>query len=158
MKRFLNILCALAAFIAVHAQDTSRLNVKAGIQAPYTLDATIGYEMPVGNGNAIEIFGEAGNHWQTPVCHRFWKGHYWDGGFAYKKQVRQYKNGNLRLTGGVYVGSDKGNVFFGAELGLEYNYVFSNNWVFTVTEKNNFNFLHGDLFRNGLMVGVKIPM
>ena len=36
-------------------------------------------------------------------------------------------------------------------------YVFQNGWEFSLIQKNNVNFLHGDTFRNGLLVGVKIP-
>ena len=43
------------------------------------------------------------------------------------------------------------------EAGFEYSYVFQNGWEFSLIQKNNVNFLHGDTFRNGLLLGVKIP-
>lgn len=146
------------AILPSFADDTSRLSINAGIFAPYTLDATIGYEKPVGFGQSIAIFGEAGNHWQTPICHKFWKKYFWDGGLEYKYRVVRYKNGGLNLFGGAYCGAYVKECFFGFHIGIEYSYTFSNNWQFTVSEKNNFNFLHGDRFRNGLMIGVKIPL
>lgn len=81
MKKFLfTMVCALTALCA-SAQD-GKLTINAGFLFPSTLNATVGYEHPLSYGNAVEVFGELGNHWQTPVCHRFWKGYYWDGGLV----------------------------------------------------------------------------
>lgn len=148
----------VSAWSASFADESGRLDIKAGVFAPYTLEATIGYEMPIGFGHAIEIFGEAGTHWQTPVCHMFWKKYYWDGGAAYKHQLVRFKNGNFRIVGGAYCGAFQRNCFFGFEAGFEYNYTFANNWQLTLSQKNQFNFLNGDHFRNGVMIGVKIPL
>lgn len=156
-KSIISLLVALFGILPAMANEPDRLNVNVGIQVPYTLDATIGWERTVGSGHALEVFAEAGNHWQTPVCHMFWKKYYWDGGVAYKHKIKHFKNGSLRLVGGGYVGADRGRCFFGFQAGFEYNYVFPNEWVFTVSQKNNFNFLHGDSFRNGITLGVKIP-
>jgi len=35
--------------------------------------------------------------------------------------------------------------------------VFRSGLEFSVIQKNNVNFLHGDTFRNGLLLGIKIP-
>jgi hypothetical protein len=43
------------------------------------------------------------------------------------------------------------------EGGLEYNYVFPNRVQFSVIQKNQVSFFHGDTFRNGLLIGIKIP-
>ena len=125
---------------------------------PYTLNANIGYEYETENGHAYEVFGELGDHWQTPVCHNFWKGYYWDGGAVYKHQLKRLKNGSFRVFGGAHCGAEQTHFFFGIRAGFEYNYVFQNNWEFSVTQLNTVNFLKGDLFRNGLMVGIKIPL
>ena len=101
MKKFLIILCCAAACIGASAQG--KLAVNAGFMFPSTLNATVGYEHPLSYGNAVELYGEAGNHWQEKD---FWKGYYWE---------------------------------------------------FALIQKNNVNFLHGDTFRNGLLLGVKIP-
>lgn len=47
--------------------------------------------------------------------------------------------------------------FFGLEAGFEYSYVFRSGLEFSIIQKNNVNFLHGDTFRNGLLLGIKIP-
>lgn len=155
----LSLSLAAAAVLQVRADEPDRLCANVGVMAPYTLDATVEFEMPTKYGNAWTLFGEAGNRWQKPVCHMFWKGYYWDGGLGYKHRLRRYKNGSLKLFGQAYCGSNVRKVFIGFALGLEYNYTFPNNWQLTVTQKNNFNFLnHVDTFRNGLLVGIKVPI
>lgn len=160
MKRFLlSLLVVFSCLSPLMAESGDQhITVNAGIAAPYTLNATVGYEYELKNGNAVEIYGEAGNHWHTPVCHAFWDGYYWDGGGTYKYRIAKFKNGNFKLRGGVQFGSFVREFFVGAEIGFEYNYVFKNNWEFVAIQRNNFNFVHGDTFRNGIMIGVKIPL
>lgn len=160
MRKLLLLLGVIISFCsASYAGDgDSHITANVGIMAPYTLDATIGYEHPFGSSGAIEVYGEAGNHWQTPVCHRFWKGWFWDGGVLYKHKIARFKNGSLRTLGGVQTGLTQQKYFFGCELGFEYEYVFSNNWALSIRQKNTVNFLHGDVFRCGVMIGIKIPL
>lgn len=47
--------------------------------------------------------------------------------------------------------------FLGLEGGFEYSYVLRSGMEFSIIQKNNVNFLHGDTFRNGLLLGIKIP-
>lgn len=107
-------------------------------------------------GNAVEVFGEIGNHWKSGEG-QFWKGYYWDGGILYKHRLVRYKNGMLRFRFGPEFGATERKFFLGIEGGFEYNYVFQNGWEFSLIQKNNVNFIHGDTFRNGLLIGLKIP-
>lgn len=159
MKKLIILLIAIMPFIQAKAGDGDKhLSVNVGILAPYTLDATIGYEHPIDQSSALEVYGEAGNHWRTPVCCQFWKGYFWDGGVLYKHRIGRFKNSNLRILGGLQCGMYRHDFFFGTEIGFEYNYVFANSWEFSLRQKNTVNFLHGDVFRCGVMVGVKIPL
>ena len=88
MKKFLIILCCAAVAIGASAQG-GRLAVNTGFMFPSTLNAAIGYEHPLSYGNAVELYGEAGNHWQEKD---FWKGYYWDGGIVYKHRWREGLN------------------------------------------------------------------
>ena len=156
MKKFLfTMVCAMTT-ICAFAQD-GKLTINAGFLFPSTLNATIGYEHPLSYGIAVEVFAEMGDHWQTPVCHRFWKGYYWDGGWVYKHRLVRYKNGMLRFRFGPQFGATQRKFFLGIEGGFEYNYMFQNGWEFALIQKNNVNFIHGDTFRNGLLIGMKIP-
>ena len=153
MKKFLiTLFCAVVA-IGASAQE-GKLAVNAGFLFPSTLNATIGYERPLSYGNAVELYGEAGTHWQEKD---FWKSYYWDGGIVYKHRLVRYKNGMLRFRFGPQFGAVQKRFFIGLEGGFEYSYVFRNGWEFALIHKNNVNFLHGDTFRNGLLLGVKIP-
>jgi len=156
MKRHI---IAMLAFIAVSTSmfAQGKLTVNAGFQFPSSLNATVGYEHPLSYDNAVELYGEVGDHWQRPVCHRFWDGYWWDAGLVYKHRLARYKNGMLRFRLGPQFGAVGHDFFIGLEAGFEYSYVFLNGWEFSVIQKNNVNFLHGDTFRNGLLRGVKIP-
>ncbi len=158
MTKVIIFLMMAVVWMSSFADEPARISANVGVLAPYTLDATIGYERPVGYGHSLCLFGEAGNRWQTPACHMFWKKYYWDGGVEYKHRLVRYKNGSFRIFGGAYCGAYVREFFFGCQAGFEYNYTFANNWQLSVTQKNNFNFLHGDTFRNGLMIGLKIPI
>ena len=118
MKKVLFLLlCAVFTF-NVSAQD-KKLTLNAGFLFPNTLNATIGYEHPLSYGNAVELYGEAGNHWQQPTSSRFWKGYYWDAGLVYKHRLARYKNGMLRFRFGPQFGADKRKFFLGLEAGFE---------------------------------------
>ena len=82
MKKYLITLCC--AVVAIGASAQGKLAVNAGFLFPSTLNATIGYERPLSYGNAVELYGEAGTHWQEKD---FWKGYYWDGGIVYKHRL-----------------------------------------------------------------------
>ena len=100
MKKYLITLCC--AVVAIGASAQGKLAVNAGFLFPSTLNATIGYERPLSYGNAVELYGEAGTHWQEKD---FWKGYYWDGGIVYKHRLVRYKNGMLRFRFGPQFGA-----------------------------------------------------
>lgn len=155
MKKItLFLICAIASITA--SAQSNKLNIDAGFLFPSTLDATVGVEHNFAFGNALEVFGEIGNHWRTQPG-QFWKGYFWDGGILYKHRLHRYRNGSFRVRIGPVFGAVQKDFYFGIEGGFEYNYVFANGCEFSIIQKNNVNFLHGDLFRNGLLIGVKIP-
>ena len=157
MKKIVIILLCAVIAIGAHAQG-GKITANAGFLFPSTLNATLGYEHPLSYGNAVEVFGEVGTHMQKPLSQNLWKGYYWDGGIIYKMRLVRYKNAMLRFRFGPQFGAAQKEFFFGLEAGFEYAYVFRNGWEFAVTQKNNVNFLHGDTFRNGLLLGVKVPL
>lgn len=155
MKKLLFLLVCAVMTVGASAQiQDGKLTVNAGFQFPSTLNATVGYEHPLSYGNAVELYGEVGNHWQK---HDFWKKYFWDGGIVYKQRLARYKNGMLRFRFGSQFGAVEKKFFLGLEAGFEYCYVFRNGCEFVITQKNNVSFLHGDTFRNGLLLGMKIP-
>lgn len=159
MKRLLIIFIISFFIINMKADDASRLSVNAGVFVPYTLETTVAYEYATGYGDSWVAQLEAGTHWQTPICHMFWKKNFWGGGLGYRHRLVRLKNGSFRIGGDVNCGAFAQRVTVGFDILFEYNYTFSNNWQFSVSQKNAFNFLHHvDTFRNGLMIGLKIPL
>lgn len=136
----------------------------AGFLFQNTLNASLGYERELNYDNAFEIFGEAGDRWERdPECGKvcsksFWKNYYWNGGVVYKKSIVRWRNSTLRIDVGPVAGAYRGDYFFGAEGSFEYNYTFRSGLKLTLKQKNNVCFMHGDTFRNGLTIGVKIPL
>lgn len=163
MRKYLFLLFSLlSSAVALAGNGDDRITVQAGVLYHNTLNAAIGYEHELPYGKAFEIYGEAGNKWHSENGHvyrdTFWKDYYWDGGFLYKVPLRKFKNSMIRVHGGMQFGAHTGDYFFGGELGLEYNYNFANGMKFIVTQKNQVNFLHGDNFRNGLLIGLALPL
>ena len=159
MKRLLIIFITILFTYSAKADDYSRIGLNVGVFTPYTLDATLNYEHPFGYGHSFVGFLEGGTHWQTPVCHMFWKKMFWGGGLGYRHRMIRFKNGSFRIGGDATVGAWNQKITVGFDVLLEYNYTFSNNWQLCITQKNAFNFLHKvDTFRNGLMIGLKVPL
>lgn len=120
---------------------------------PSTLNATIGYEHPLSYGNAVELYGEAGTHWQERIS-----GKATIGTAASSTSTGWCAIRTVCCVSASGRSSARYRKFFiGLEGGFEYSYVFRNGWEFALIQKNNVNFLHGDTFRNGLLLGVKIP-
>ena len=85
MKKILfAIICAVASLTATAQENKIAVNV--GFLFPSTLNATVGYERSFTYGNAVELYGEIGNHWKSGEG-QFWKGYYWDGGIIYKHRL-----------------------------------------------------------------------
>ena len=155
-----SLLCVTSAFAG---NGDEYLTLNGGFLFNSTLNASLGYERELSYTDALELFGEAGNRWEKdPVCGKvcresFFKNYCWDGGIAYKKCLKRMKNSTFRLRIGPQMGAVKGQFFMAVECGFEYNVVFPNRVQLSVTQKNQIGFLHGDSFRNGLLVGLKFP-
>lgn len=159
MKRLLAIFMSILFAINIKADEPARFAVNAGVFAPYTIEANISYEHPSGYSNSLVAMLQGGTHWQTPVCHMFWKKNFWGGALGYRHRLIRLKNASFRVGGDVTCGAYMKCITVGFDVLFEYNYTFSNNWQVSLSQKNSFNFLHNvDTFRNGLMIGLKIPL
>ena len=63
MKKIL--LALICAVVTLGASAQGKLTVNAGFLFPSTLNATAGYEHSFTYGNAVEVFGEIGDHWKS---------------------------------------------------------------------------------------------
>ena len=164
MNKFCVVVVSLFYVTSAFAgQGDDYVCLNGGFLFNSTLNATIGFERELSYTDALEFYGEVGDRWEEdPVCGKvcresFFKNYYWDGGVAYKKCLKRFKNSTLRFRFGPQMGAVRGRFFMAVECGLEYNVVLSNRVQLSVTQKNQVGFLHGDSFRNGLLVGLKIP-
>lgn len=164
MKKLAFVIVSLLFVTTAFAgQGDEFFSLNGGFLFNSTLNATLGYERELSYSDAMEFYGEVGNRWEKdPVCGKvcresFFKNYYWDGGVAYKKCLKRMKNSMFRLRLGPQMGAVRGSFFMAVECGFEYNVVLPNRVQLSVIQKNQVSFLHGDTFRNGLLVGLKIP-
>ena len=162
MKKIIILFIVMFSCTSMKAGEKDQFfNINAGFLFPNTLNASVGYEMELKYGNAIELSGEVGNRWHKEdgkiYKDTFFDDYYWDGSLIYKKRLAKDKNSSFRLRIGMQFGAHTGDYMFGAEGGFEYNYTFDGGVQLSLIQKNQVNFLHGDTFKNGLLVGIKIP-
>lgn len=79
-------------------------------------------------------------------------------GIAYKPEISKGKNSLLRWKIGANIGANEDGFQAGIVGGLEYSYCFKNRLQLFAFQKNDFVFLSRDNFRNGLIVGLKLPL
>ena len=164
MRKMMMAALALWCAMTAKAGDGDKFfSLNGGFLFNSTLNATLGYERELSYADAVELFGEVGDRWhREPSCSSmsmdwFKKDFYWGGGVLYKRNLKRFKNATFRFRLGPECGAHTGDNFFAVEYGLEYNYVTANRLQLSVIQKNQVGFFHGDTFRNGLLIGLKIP-
>ena len=166
MKKAIFICMAFLASMASYAQSNSnRLSLGFGMLYENGLDTTLSYEHETKYHNAWEFFANGYLKWaECPSCQHvcpetFWH-HYnsYSFGAAYKPCVSRGRNhhGNLRLGGSV--GSDTDRFVGGIHLGYEHNYALRGGWTLFWQVKTNVMIKGEDLFRTGIVLGIKLPL
>lgn len=165
MKKLLTAL-ALAFATAVHAQTNSdRLSLGFGALYERGLDVTLSYEHETRYHNAWEYFVNAYIKWDDcPSCGHVCPESFWNNyrsygfGIAYKPCVSRGRNhyGNFRI--GTSAGSDTHRFLGGVHLGYEHNYVLRGGWRLYWQAKTDVMIKGEDLFRTGIVLGVKLPL
>ena len=166
MRKVLLLMAAaiLTAVPAMAGEKDVHLRIGAAYMYQNTINADVSLERELRYGDAVSVFFEAGNKMvKCPECGKyckdtFWDRYYWDGGALYKKCVKQWKNSMLRVNAGPNFGAYTGNFFMGFQINFEYDIYLYNRWAISITQKNQIGFFHGDTFRDGLMIGLKIPL
>lgn len=131
------------------------ITIQSGFLFPKTGNFQLGYEKGISYDASVELFGELGYKFKATSQH---KEYYWGGGLVYKQAIKRYKNAELRLGGEIHAGAATKEFYFGAGLGLEYSYTFRSGVQFFIHQKNQVNFLKNDTFKNGLTLGIKVPL
>jgi hypothetical protein len=167
MKKLLLSLVAILAMAstAFAGEQDKRLSVGVGLLYENGLDATVSYEKENSYHNAWEFFANGYTKWTDcescgHVCSEsFWKNYRtWSVGVAYKPCVVRGRNhyGNLRFGGSL--GSDMHNILGGIHAGYEHNYRLKSGWQLYWQVKTDLMIKGDDLFRTGIVLGVKLPL
>lgn len=167
MKKYiLSLMTGLCLALPSFAQSHSD-HITFGVGALYEkgFDATLSWEHETRYHNAWEYFLNGYLKWDKcescgHVCpDSFWKNYRtWSVGIAYKPSVNRGRNhhGNLRI--GVSAGSDTDRFLGGIHLGYEHNFALRKGWGLYIQGKCDLMLPEReDLFRTGIVIGVKIP-
>ena len=165
-KIILSMALAVITSLSSFAQSNSN-RISLGLGALYEkgFDATLSWEHETKYHNAWEYFINGYIKWnECQECHHvcpdsFWKNYRtWGVGAAYKPCVNRGRNnhGNVRL--GVSVGSDTDHFLGGSHVGYEHNYALRGGWMLYWQAKCDLIVPdRQDLFRTGIVIGVKLP-
>lgn len=166
MKRILMILVAVLTVSATAFAGDRDRRVSFGVGLLYEngLDATLSYERENAYHNAWEFFANGYLKWDKcascgHVCpDSFWKNYRsWSIGASYKPCVVRGRNhyGSFRFGGSL--GSDTHRFLGGVHAGYEHNYRLRGGWQVYWQVKSDLMIKGKDLFRTGIVLGVKLP-
>ena len=157
--------CVCIALNASAQQGSSRLSLGMGALYRNGVDVTLAYEHETNYRHAWEFFANGYLQWKEcascgHVCpESFWRNYRTYGfGVAYKPIVARGRNhyGNLRI--GASAGSDTKKFLAGLHFGYEHNYVLRSGWTLYWQAKGDVMIKGADLFRTGIVLGVKLPI
>ena len=164
MKKLMLLVAIMLTTATSFAQrNSNRVSVGVGFLYERGLDLTVAYEHETQYHNAWEYFANGYIKWDEcescgHVCpDSFWKNYRSYGfGVAYKPCVNRGRNhhGNLRL--GASAGSDTDRFLGGIHLGYEHNYAMRGGWKIFWQVKTDLMIKGEDLFRTGIVLGVKL--
>lgn len=152
--------------VKANASDGDKfVQVGTGLLYQRGWDVTIGLEQETRYHNAWEYFGNVYLKWEDcsscgHVCpESFWKSYRaWGVGAAYKPAVVRTRNSVGRIRLGASVGSDRDKFLGGVHVGYEQNYAMRSGLVLFWQVKSDLMINGKDLFRTGLVLGVKFPI
>ena len=166
MKSIMMAVALIATASTIKAQTNSdRISVGVGALYEQGFDMTLSNEHETKYHNAWEYFANGYIKWDEcqscgHVCpDSFWRNYRSYGfGIAYKPCVTRGRNhhGNLRI--GASGGSDTKDFLGGAHFGYEHNYTLPRGWKLYWQVKSDIMIKGEDLFRTGVVLGVKLPV
>jgi hypothetical protein len=167
MKKILLCVILLSLSFKSFAGDGDKfVSVAGGLMYRNTANALVSMEFEGMYHNAWEIYVDLTTAYKKCEINNtiFCKKTFWDYktvgvGGAYKPAFYRWKNANLRARVGADIGIDEGYSFYASvDLGLEFSYSFKNRMQLVIMQKNDFAFWTRDNFKNGFLIGLKIPI
>lgn len=166
-KRLLVIMALFSLAFSVRAGEGDLLlNGYVGLAYRNTANAVLAAEWENKYHNSWMVYLDFATNYawceidQTYFCSEtFWDYKTLGIGGAFKPVLYRWKNLNLRGGLGVDLGIKEGYSFFlSVDLMFELTYSFQNRMQAFIMQKNDFCFWCKEHFRNGFMIGVKIPL
>ena len=167
MRKLLVILLLMATCMGgAWAGDRDRfIGINVGVLHPKVFDITAAYEWETRYHNAWEMYLDVTTQWKTcETCNKvcwdsFWKNrNSFAVGLAYKPQVVRSRNWTVRGRLGADVGTHNRHFGLGIEAGLEAALSLRNRVQLVLQQKNEVTFWGKPTWKNGLLVGIKIPL
>lgn len=166
MKKILILCVVLFGLLSpLAASDREKFfQVGTGVFYQRGWDLTVGIEQETRYHNAWEYFGNVYLKWEEcascgHICpESFWKSYNtWALGAAYKPALVRKRNSVGRARLGASLGSDRHELLGGIHVGYEQNYALRNGMVLYWQVKSDLMINGKDLFRTGLVLGIKLP-
>lgn len=166
MKKILVLgMLLLGVSMKSYASDGEKFfQIGTGLLYERGWDVTVGIEHETQYHNAWEYFGNMYLKWEecvscTHVCpESFWKSYNtWSLGAAYKPALVRKRNSVGRVRLGLSAGSDRNELIGGVHVGYEQNYKMRSGLVLYWQVKSDLMINGRDLFRTGVVLGVKLP-
>lgn len=163
-KTFLACLMLSLSVLANAQGNGNRISLGVGALYERGFDVTLAVEHETQNHNAWEYFANGYLKYDKDknVGHvtqdSFWKNYRtWGMGIAYKPCVYRTKNGYGSLRIGASGGSDTQEFVGWTNVGYEQNYVLHHGWHLYWQVKTDLCINGKDLFRTGVVIGIKMP-
>lgn len=158
----LPLLLLLCSQYSLAGDGDKYLNISGGWQYKNTINALISIEFEGTNHNSYEFYLDLANAYKKAPDGKIHSNTFWDYksfgiGAAWKPIIGRGKNSSLRWRLGGDIGANDKSFQASLEVGLEYSYTLKNGWKLFALQKNDFVFWTRDHFRNGLLIGLKLP-
>lgn len=173
MKKIFAITAVLLVFKAVSfaGEKEVLIGLHGGLYYQKTACAMLEFDFERKYHNVWSVYADLTNRPgycevdQTYFCtETFWDYQTLALGVAYKHEIVRRRNLNLRARIGVDAGTEcrhRVNEYgfcMSAEVGFELSWVFKNRVRLCVSQRNDFCFFTEKHFKNGIMIGLKLPL
>lgn len=150
---------------ATAGEGDRHIGVQTGVMYPRIFNVTLSYDKESSYHNSWEVYLDYAAQWKKcNICDKvckdsFWKNRYsFAVGAAYKPTVHRGKNQVGRFRIGGDLGTNTRGFAMGVEIGYEYIWALKCGVQLVAQQKNEITFWGKPTFKNGLLVGVRIPL
>lgn len=168
-KAIYTLLFISVAIISFAGEGDKNVNASGGWQGNViswstpTFNFLIGLEREVRYHKVVELYIDVATSYETSkdgkiFSDTFWKNRSFGLGVAYKPPISKSKNSLLRWRLGADIGSNPRGFQASLDFGLELSQTFSNGIQLFILQKNDIVFWNKNHFRNGALIGIKLPL